>query len=128
MCQLTATEACCPDRSLLCAAEAAAPTATGETSAKKKPAKARKKATPAVKDEPSMSDSSVEAVEVVGQASVKYVKKPYKRRKFDNELTTRLLAAAKAALAAPETGQASSCSMACHYRRVAVRQAICSSV
>ena len=51
-----------------------------------------------------MSDTSVEEVQVVGQASVKKVPKPYKRRKFDNELTIRLLAAAKAALAAPETG------------------------
>lgn len=103
--------ACCSHSNMLRAADAAVPTASGKTPAKKKPGKARKKASPAVKDEASMSDSSVEAtVRVVGQSSVKYVKKPYKRRKFDNELTIRLLAAAKAALAAPETGQAFSCS------------------
>lgn len=74
------------------------------TLAKKKPARARKKATPKVKEEPSMSETSEEEVQVEGQASVKKVAKP-RRRKFDNELTVRLLAAARAALAAPETGQ-----------------------
>lgn len=72
---------------------------------KKKPARSRKKAAPAaVKEEPSMSETSEEEVHVKGQDSVKKVAKP-RRRKFDNELTVRLLAAAKAALAAPETGE-----------------------
>ena len=73
-----------------------------EVAVKKKPARARKKA--AVKKEPSLSDASFEQVRVTGQDSVKKVAKP-RRRKFDNELTVRLLAAAKAALAAPETGR-----------------------
>ena len=75
---------------------------TGEA-VKKKPARSRKKAA-AVKEEPSMSETSEEEVQVTGQDSVKKVAKP-RRRKFDNELTVRLLAAAKAALAAPETGE-----------------------
>ena len=76
-----------------------------EAAVKKKPARSRKKAAPAaVKEEPSMSETSEEEVQVTGQDSVKKVAKP-RRRKFDNELTVRLLAAAKAALAAPETGE-----------------------
>ncbi len=49
-----------------------------------------------------MSDTSCEEVNVAGSESVKKV--PKSRKKFKNELTIRLIAAAKAALAAPETG------------------------
>ena len=88
---------CCNMLKLFCAAGDGT-----EVAVKKKPARARKKA--AVKEEPSLSDASFEQVRVTGQDSVKKVAKP-RRRKFDNELTVRLLAAAKAALAAPETGR-----------------------
>jgi len=50
----------------------------------------------------SMSDTSCEEINVAGSESVKKV--PKSRKKFKNELTIRLIAAAKAALAAPETG------------------------
>ncbi len=49
-----------------------------------------------------MSDTSCEEINVAGSESVKKV--PKSRKKFKNELTIRLIAAAKAALAAPETG------------------------
>ena len=49
-----------------------------------------------------MSDTSCEEINVAGSESVK--KLPKSRKKFKNELTIRLIAAAKAALAAPETG------------------------
>ena len=51
-----------------------------------------------------MSDTSCEQVTVAGSDSVKKV--PKSRKKFNNALTIRLIAAAKAALAAPETGVA----------------------
>ena len=49
-----------------------------------------------------MSDTSCEEINVAGSESVKKV--PKSRKKFKNELTIRLIAAAKAGLAAPETG------------------------
>lgn len=52
--------------------------------------------------QPSSSETSCDDVAVTGNESVKKVVKS--RRKFKNELTTRLVAAARAALAAPETG------------------------
>ena len=55
--------------------------------------------------QPSSSETSCDEVQVTGSESVKKVVKS--RRKFKNELTTRLVAAARAALAAPETGQSS---------------------
>lgn len=63
--------------------------------------RAAKKAAPPVANG-SMSDTSCEEVTVTGSDSVKKV--PKSRKKFKNELTIRLLAAAKAALAAPEIG------------------------
>ena len=63
--------------------------------------RAAKKAAPPV-DNGSMSDTSCEEVTVTGSDSVKKV--PKSRKKFKNELTIRLMAAAKAALAAPEAG------------------------
>lgn len=53
--------------------------------------------------QPSSSETSCDDIAVTGSESVKRVVKS--RRKFKNELTTRLVAAARAALAAPETGQ-----------------------
>ena len=52
--------------------------------------------------QPSSSETSCDDIAVTGNESVKKVVKS--RRKFKNELTTRLIAAARAALAAPETG------------------------
>ena len=73
--------------------------------AKAKPARKRvpKKAA-APGGQPSSSETSCDEVHVTGSQTVKKVVKS--RRKFKNELTTRLIAAARAALAAPETGQA----------------------
>ena len=51
----------------------------------------------------SSSETSCDDIAVTGSQEVKKVVKS--RRKFRNELTTRLIAAARAALAAPETGQ-----------------------
>ncbi len=65
--------------------------------------RAPKKAVPPDGDaQGSMSDTSCEQITVAGSDSVKKV--PKSRKKFKNELTIRLIAAAKAALAAPETG------------------------
>ena len=55
-------------------------------------------------EQPSSSETSCDEIAVTGSQEVKKVVK-YRRRKFKNELTTRLVAAARAALAAPETGQ-----------------------
>ena len=49
-----------------------------------------------------MSDTSCEEINVAGSESVRKV--PKSRKKFKNKLTIRLIAAAKAGLAAPETG------------------------
>lgn len=67
-------------------------------------AKPARKTGPATPDgQTSSSETSCNDVAVTGSQTVKRVVKS--RRKFKNELTTRLVAAARAALAAPETGQ-----------------------
>ena len=69
-----------------------------------KPARKRGAKKAAAPDgQPSSSETSCDDVAVTGSQTVKKVVKS--RRKFKNELTTRLVAAARAALAAPETGQ-----------------------
>lgn len=80
------------------------PEASQGAPAKAKPPRKRapkKVAPPAGDAQGSMSDTSCEEVNVAGSESVKKV--PKSRKKFKNELTIRLVAAAKAALAAPET-------------------------
>ena len=69
----------------------------------KAPRKRAPKKAPAPDDQPSTSETSCEQIKVEGQEMVQKVKKS--RKKFNNELTIRLVAAAKAALAAPETGE-----------------------
>ena len=77
------------------------------SAAEAKPKPARKsmsqEATAPPDGQPSSSETSCDDIAVTGSQSVQRVVKS--RRKFKNELTTRLVAAARAALAAPETGQ-----------------------
>ena len=69
-----------------------------------KPARKRGPRKAAAPDgQPSSSETSCDDIAMTGSQAVKRVVKS--RRKFKNELTTRLVAAARAALAAPETGQ-----------------------